>query len=195
MVYDISNAINWVYHNIHKYNGDNQHMILLGHSSGAHLSALTLIKHSLGLKGYGTYSISKPLPTFKRAVLLNGPFDFDVFSDISKNTGKVPESSSFEAFASAILGSKLSCPTDILKSYGDKSISFLGAERFNIIHSTYDSVVPLASSSGLHDQIQRTTNTPSFVYVVEGFQHCGITEGVMNGNEYAQAVLRRVLSE
>jgi len=194
MIEDICNAIIWVYNNIGKYNGDNQNMILLGHSSGAHLSALTLIKSALRLKGYGSYSITKSLPLFQRVVLLNGPYDFDVFSEMSKSTGITSENSSFESFASAILGSKLSCPTDILKNYSNKSIQYLGANRFNIIHSTKDTVVPISSASGLLDQIQRTSNIPAYVYVVEGFPHCGITEGVMNGNEYAQYVLRTVLA-
>ena len=49
MTYDISEAIKWVYNNIHEYGGDKDNIVVLGHSSGAHLLMLTLLRNSLGL--------------------------------------------------------------------------------------------------------------------------------------------------
>ena len=37
---DIANAVNWIYKNIQKYNGDNKKMVIMGHSAGAQLVAL-----------------------------------------------------------------------------------------------------------------------------------------------------------
>ncbi|ORX83939.1 alpha/beta-hydrolase [Anaeromyces robustus] len=194
MVYDITNAINWVYKNINAYNGDVFNMYLVGHSSGAHLSLLTLIKSSLGLKGYGSYSVSQPVPYFQKVVLLNGPYDFDVFSKVSKETGVTTENSSFEAFAKGVLNSELSCPTDILKGYPDQSINYLSVGRIIVVHSELDTTVPYSSATGLMDQLRRVTSIPSNLYIVNGLPHCGITEGVMNDNEYAKYVLGDLLA-
>jgi len=188
MVYDITNAINWIYKNVKAYNGDVSNMYLVGHSSGAQLSLLTLIKSSLGLKGYGSQLVSPPVPYFQKVVLLNGPYDFDVFSDISKETGVTTENSSFEAFAKAVLNSELSCPTDILKNYPDQSITYLSVGRIIVVHSELDTTVPYSSATGLMDQLRRVTSIPSNLYIVNGLPHCGLTEGVMNNDEYAKYV-------
>ncbi|ORX79501.1 alpha/beta-hydrolase [Anaeromyces robustus] len=193
MIHDISSAINWTYNNIEKYNGDNRNMILLGHSSGAHLSALTLIRNSLDISGDKEFSGIRELPQFQKTILLGGPYDFDLFSDIAKKTGEVPENSNFEIFAQTILGSKYSCPTDILKSFGDKSIQNLSTNSFILVHSTLDNVVPLSSASGLADQIRRTSNIPVNIYYADGFQHCGITEGVMSGDINARNTLKSII--
>ncbi|KAJ3122453.1 hypothetical protein HK098_002826 [Nowakowskiella sp. JEL0407] len=47
MTNDISNAIIWVYHNIHNYGGDVSQIILMGHSAGAHLCMLTVVQSTL----------------------------------------------------------------------------------------------------------------------------------------------------
>ncbi|KAJ3222501.1 hypothetical protein HK099_002255 [Clydaea vesicula] len=47
MVHDIGDCIRWVYENIHKYEGDNKHIYLMGHSAGAHLCSLTVISNAL----------------------------------------------------------------------------------------------------------------------------------------------------
>eukprot|EP00833_Pecoramyces_ruminatium_P013295 jgi/Orpsp1_1/1187327/evm.model.d7180000056875.1 len=194
MSHDIVSAINWIHANIGKYNGDKNNMIILGHSSGAHLTALTLFKSSLGIKGGSYFSNLKPIPRLAKAVLLNGPYDFDIFSEIAKKTGGTPENTKFEKYASSVLGSPKSCPTDILKSYGNKSISYLGANKFNIVHSYDDLTVPFRSSTGLLDQIRRTSNTPAAIYESKGFKHCDITEGVMQNKENAKNFLKYVLS-
>eukprot|EP00833_Pecoramyces_ruminatium_P014452 jgi/Orpsp1_1/1188484/evm.model.d7180000065210.1 len=194
MSHDIDSAINWIYNNIGQYGGDNQNMIILGHSSGAHLTALTLFKSSLGIKGGSYFSNLKPIPRLAKAVLLNGPYDFDIFSEIAKQTGGTPENTKFEKYASEVLGSPNSCPTDILKTYGDKSISYLGADKFNIVHSYDDITVPFRSSTGLLDQILRTSNTPAAIFESKGFKHCEITEGVMQNKENAKDFLKYVLS-
>ena len=184
MLSDISDAINWVYNNIHEYGGDNQNIILIGHSSGAHLTALGLIKSSLGLLSDNT----KKFPPIKKAILLAGPYDFDIYTQKEDN-------SYFEAFAQFLLGSKQSCPTDILEEYPDKSISNLGADHIIIVQINNDEFVPAASSPGLLEQIKRTSDASVELYLVDGFNHCGITEGTMEGNEKAQKVLLSLLSK
>jgi len=184
MLYDISDAINWVYNNIHEYGGDNQNIILIGHSSGAHLTALGLIKSSLGLLS----DKSQKFPPIKKAILLAGPYDFDIYT-------KKEENSNFETFAQFLLGNKQSCPTDILKEYPDKSISNFGVDHIIIVQINNDEFVPAASSPGLLEQIKRTSDSSVELYLADGFNHCGITEGTMEGNEKAQTVLLSLLSK
>lgn len=201
MIYDIISSINWVYKNIGKYGGDSQNIILLGHSSGAHLAALTLIKSTLRIKNgsiFSNNSFPKLLPIIKRVVLLNGVYDFDLFSEIYKKKGTKPENGQFERFATYILGSEnpiTSCPTDILKTYPDKSIQSLGAERFIVVHSDQDTTVPLDSSNGLYQEIKRTSNVPVVPYMVKGYYHCGITEGIMNKDPKAQSIVVDLLTK
>eukprot|EP00833_Pecoramyces_ruminatium_P002307 jgi/Orpsp1_1/1176339/evm.model.c7180000057245.2 len=192
MIKDIRDAIIWVYNNIERYHGDVNNITILGHSSGAHLSMLTLLKASHKVKIHGNaIKYIDPLPMFQRMVLLNGPYDFDVFTDLSKKTGITEENSNFEKFVSSILGSE--CPTDILKKYKNKSIKSLSTKRIEIVHTSNDNIVPLSSATGLFLQIKRTTNVPVDLYMAEGFYHCGITEGVMNGVKKAQDFLLKIL--
>ncbi|ORX78326.1 alpha/beta-hydrolase [Anaeromyces robustus] len=186
MVYDIGCAIKWVYNNIHKYGGDNQRIILMGHSSGAHLIALTLIQSSLNYIGR--------LPNIYKAVLLNGPYDFDVFSDIAKQTGITPENSDLEKLAKFVLGSQNACPTDILKYFPDKSISYLGANKFNVIITGEDALVPESSAQGLLQQIRRTSDVPFSYYIMPQVGHSGLTEGLMRGDTGIQGFVLYVIA-
>jgi len=187
MVYDIGKAITWVYNNIHRYGGDNQKIILLGHSSGAHLIALTLIQNSL--------NYTRPrLPNIYKAVLLNGPYDFDVFSKIAKETGVTPENSDLEQFAKCILGSENACPTDILKRYPDKSIPYLGTNKFNVIITGEDALVPESSAQGLLQEIRRTSDVPFSYYIMPKVGHSGLTEGLMRGDTGIQGFVLYVLA-
>ncbi|ORX43248.1 alpha/beta-hydrolase [Piromyces finnis] len=194
MVYDIGNSLAWIYNNIDKYGGDNQNIIVIGHSSGAHLTALGLFKSTLGLKGIGVNSITQHYPPIKKAILLGGPFDFDAYSYHTRVMGESVENSKFEAFASFILGSEQSCPTDILKEYSDHSINYLGAEHFTIVHFSEDQTVPKSIALGLYEQMQRVGNTSVDLYIAEGFSHTGVTEGVMTGEENAKEALFNIIN-
>eukprot|EP00833_Pecoramyces_ruminatium_P009040 jgi/Orpsp1_1/1183072/evm.model.c7180000083726.1 len=189
MTYDISKAIKWVYKNIHNYGGDKDNIIVLGHSSGAHLLSLTLLRNSLGLETNSSDKFISGLPMLKRVVLLNGPYDFDLLSDRLKETGNKPENSGTEAFLKVALNSNDACPTDILKKYQDKSIYNLGAELIVLMHAEEDGTVPVLSSYELYEQIERTTNNPVALYITHGYNHCGITEGIMNGDEEAKRLI------
>ncbi|OUM59785.1 hypothetical protein PIROE2DRAFT_14583 [Piromyces sp. E2] len=195
MVYDVGNSLSWVYENIDKYGGDNKNIIVIGHSSGAHVTALGLFKSTLGLKGIGENNITKPYPPIKRAILLGGPYDFDPYSYRSRVKGEENvENSKFEAFASYILGSKQSCPTDILKEYQNNSISYLGAERITITLFSEDEMVPATIGYGLYNQMKRVGDKSVDLCVLEGFDHTGLTEGVMDGEEKAKEAFYQLLS-
>eukprot|EP00833_Pecoramyces_ruminatium_P010509 jgi/Orpsp1_1/1184541/evm.model.c7180000089955.1 len=193
MIDDISTCIHWVYKNIDKYGGDKDNIIILGHSSGAHLAALTLFESALGLEDKSGFSVGK-LPKIQKAVLLNGVYDFDVFSKSTKKTGNISENSKFEGFIKAVLSSDISCPTDILKDYKAKSIKNLGANSFVIIHTQNDLNVPIVTANDLMNQIKRTSDIPAMVYNVPYYSHTGLTENVMKGDAKAQKILKDLLT-
>jgi acetyl esterase/lipase len=46
---DVAKAVNWIYQNISNYNGNPNHIFLMGHSAGAHLAALVGVDSRYGL--------------------------------------------------------------------------------------------------------------------------------------------------
>ncbi|ESO85802.1 hypothetical protein LOTGIDRAFT_130315 [Lottia gigantea] len=44
MIQDVVDCISWVYENIHDYGGDKDKILLIGHSSGAHLGAMAILE-------------------------------------------------------------------------------------------------------------------------------------------------------
>jgi len=63
---DVAAACHWVNKNITTYNGDPRHLILMGHSAGAHLAALTGADHSF----FAAHRV--PVASVKSIVLLDG---------------------------------------------------------------------------------------------------------------------------
>jgi len=193
MMDDLSEALFWIYKHVDKYGGDRDNVILVGHSSGAHISALMLIESSLGIvdqSGYG----APALPPLKKAILLNGIYDFDIYSSTARKTGRIPEKSKTEALAKIILSSDKSSPTDLLKPYSDKSINYLTAGSFALVHSNRDNSVPVESANGLMYQIRRSSRVPADVYIAPGFTHTGFVNGVMEGDSKAQKYFMDLLT-
>jgi len=67
MINDVYSAIKWTFDNIEQYGGDVNDITIVGHSSGAHLLAVTLLKAALSKKNGDTTLV--PLPDIKRVVL------------------------------------------------------------------------------------------------------------------------------
>lgn len=65
---DASRAVEWVYNNIHNYQGDPEQILLMGHSAGAHIAALlTFDERYLSLATY---------QSIRGLIGLAGPYDF-----------------------------------------------------------------------------------------------------------------------
>jgi len=89
--------------------------------------------------------------------------------------------------ALAILGSNDSCPIDILKEYGDNSISTFGVEKFNIVYASANNIVSESSANSLMAQMKRTCPSTNIQYVyLEGIDHNGIPNGIREKNDSIQ---------
>ncbi|ORX71010.1 alpha/beta-hydrolase [Anaeromyces robustus] len=165
MVVDVYKAIQWTYDNIEQYGGDKNRIILSGHSAGAHLAALTVLKAKFGLKNKNIYL--SPLPNLEKLVLMNGPYDFDDFDFISKFfTGSNNiERGIVEKLVTILSFSEYVSPTDVLKPYSDNSLTDLGTTKFNLYWADKDNIVQESSAINFMKQIRRVSPSTTVNYV------------------------------
>jgi len=186
MVDEVYHALQWTYKNIHKYGGDKKRITVAGHSAGAHLIALTFTKSALGLKNHG--KPLKKLPTFKDALLLNGPYvvgDIEEAIEIYTTYGILPYA---EAFKDLFLNKTGYNPQDILSERKDKSIKTLGAKHITFLECTEDMTVPFGSADPMIEQVKRTVKKVSIDHVVVEGDHNKITHGIRDGDEEAKKI-------
>ncbi|ORX48677.1 alpha/beta-hydrolase [Piromyces finnis] len=184
MVDEIHHAIQWTNKNIHKYGGDKKRMTIVGHSAGSHLTALTLVKSTLGMKNLG--KPLKKLPTFKDVLLLNGPYvvgDIEESIEIFSKIGMIEYA---EAFKGLFLNKTGYNPQDILAERKKKSIKSLGTEHITFLECTEDMTVPLGSADPMIEQVKRTVKNISIKHVVIEGEHNTINHGIRDGDEEAK---------
>ncbi|OUM67392.1 hypothetical protein PIROE2DRAFT_5138 [Piromyces sp. E2] len=187
MVEDIYKAIQWTYKNISKYGGNPKKIYVCAHSSGAHITALTIIKSTLKLKNNGV--VLKNLPNLKRVILLNGPYSIDAefLAYTLQGTGSTADASvtsnpEHQAVLQQLMmkfyGDKSISPVDILKDCEKNSITNkFNVNKFVFFYTSGDTVVPEASAKNLMSEIMRTSSS-SFEYIYEeDLGHATITDG------------------
>ncbi|OUM59258.1 hypothetical protein PIROE2DRAFT_15252 [Piromyces sp. E2] len=162
MVDDIYHAVEWTFNNISKYGGDHSKITLSGHSSGAHLAALTLIKTDFGIKNNG--KILNKLPVLKHALFLNAPYTIDLNEAIKQlngaNLGQIAL-----GLMKLFTNAKNTFPLDILTSM-NKRINSLSAKQVTILDTENDLLIPSIVAKAFMIQIQRTTKKTSVDYVL-----------------------------
>ncbi|OUM57040.1 hypothetical protein PIROE2DRAFT_18098 [Piromyces sp. E2] len=181
MVEDIYRSILWTYSNIEKYGGDRNKIILIGYSSGAHLTILTVLKSYLRMKNNGIQL--KRLPWFEKVILLNGPYDFDDYDTVSNyiqgTVGKV-EHGFVEQLVSFLINSEETGPTDILKSLDDNSIENFGTPEMTFFYCDADTLIHESSAVNLIKEINRVSPNTTVNYVYDqghDFKHYTLTLG------------------
>lgn len=80
-VRDVARALAWVHDNIAAYGGDTERMILMGHSAGAHLAALTMVDESY------LVAAGKRPGMFKGVILLDS-VAYDISLAIDKSSSR-----------------------------------------------------------------------------------------------------------
>jgi acetyl esterase/lipase len=185
MVNDVYQSIFWTYKNIHLYGGNENKIILSGHSAGAHLSVLTIIKSYLQLENLDKFLI--PLPRLEKLVLFNGPYDFDDY-DVVTNliTKENADHGVAERVVSKLLASDDIGPTDILKLYKDSSIPDFGVPKITFFYTDEDQLVPESSANNLIKQIRRVTTNTEINYIYNqgnGFDHSTLIYGARTDDE------------
>jgi len=182
MVEDIYSAIMWTRDNIAKYGGDPNNITVSGHSAGAHLIALTVLKAALGYKNKGDYL--EPLSFLKKLVLLNGPYDFDDYSIIKQLFNFQISDGIVEEAISMLLDDKNISPTDLLKRFKDKSVQSLSIPKIVFFYTSEDIVVPPTSANGLISEIERTAPDTDVRYIyLHNMNHNSLTHGVKGNKE------------
>ncbi|OUM66239.1 hypothetical protein PIROE2DRAFT_6577 [Piromyces sp. E2] len=162
MVDEIHHAIEWIYYNISFYGGDPQKITLSGHSSGAHLAALTLIKTDFGIKNNG--QILYKLPMLQHALFLNGPYTMDIDSAVQQLNAAGLEQLAL-GITALFSNAKNAFPLDILATV-TKKIDTLSARQITIFDTENDLLIPSAVAKGFMGLIQRTTERTQVNYVL-----------------------------
>lgn len=184
MVYDVYTAINWTFSNISQYGGDPNRVTIVGHSAGAHLIALTILKSYLRMKNKNV--ILEPLPTFERVVLLAGPFNFDDYSLTNKYLSDEIENTQLEQLVKVLFRTKNVSPHDIVASLPDDSITdSFNVKKFIFYYTSADEKVPESSSKDLINELQRACDSIEiqYVYNEKSYGHSDIVTGIRYGNE------------
>jgi len=185
MVEDVYKTVEWTYNNISKYGGDRTKIILSGHSAGAHLSALTVIKSYLKMENHD-YNLS-PLPKLDKLVLFNGPYDFDDYDVITKFfTQSDVDRGIAEVVVSKLFASDDVSPTDIVKSQKSNSISDFGVPKIVFFYCDKDQIVPESSANKLIKEIRRVSPKTVINYIYNrgnNLKHSTLIDGARSGDE------------
>ncbi|ORX79842.1 alpha/beta-hydrolase [Anaeromyces robustus] len=181
MVDDIYHAIRWTFENIERYGGDPNRISISAYSAGSHLTALTLLK---SLLGYTNKKIDlEPFPQLEKVVLLNGPYDFDDYSNVAKFFGK-ENNSLIERLVKIIFKTPNVSPTDLLRPIPDDSLDSFGVKKFVFFYTSEDNQVKESSALNFMKQMKRVCPTVEIDYVYkEGYEHTTLTRGVRAGTE------------
>ncbi|ORX79859.1 hypothetical protein BCR32DRAFT_300618 [Anaeromyces robustus] len=203
MVDDVYQAIQWTYNNIEQYGGDKDNIILTGHSSGAHLAALTVIKAGLGLENNRVKL--EPLPYLKRVVLMNGPYIFNQEFIVytlggSTDTSNATSTSDPEeqALLTELIGIYMNkdevSPIQILKQYEDNSIiNNFNVEKFIFVYCSEDKTIPEFSALQLIDEITRTSQSPYEYINLQGLEHPSVINGIKTEKEEFEKIYMDII--
>jgi len=194
MVNDVHKAVEWTYNNISKYGGDKSNIIISGHSAGAHLIALTAFKSTLRMRNNRSYL--SPLPSLKKMVLFNGPYDFDDY-DLNKlitgSTGIV-EGGITERLVSVLVHNDDISPTDVLKSASANSVQNFGMPEIVVYYAGKDQLVPTSSAEELMKHIRRVSpNTTLKSVYKSSYDHFTVVTGAQAEESDQQQLFLEIL--
>ncbi|KAG4100105.1 alpha/beta-hydrolase [Neocallimastix lanati (nom. inval.)] len=194
IVSDFYDSIKWTFDNIDQYGGDSSNITVVGQSSSAHLLILTILKASLVRKN-NNVSLA-PLPEIKRAVLINGPYEYNESLLQTVTNESIEASKNFlKEVSLAVLGIKDNCPVDLLKDYGDNSVSSFNVEKFNIIYSSLDVDIAETSANSLMEEMKRVCPSVNIQYIfLEGLDHDGVPNGIREKNESIRNAFIQMIS-
>eukprot|EP00833_Pecoramyces_ruminatium_P002309 jgi/Orpsp1_1/1176341/evm.model.c7180000057249.1 len=203
MVDDIHKAIEWTYNNIAKYGGNPKNISLSAHSAGAHITALTVFKSAFNLPNNGVPLAT--LPHLNRVLLLNGPYVFDQefiaytlqgtgSTENATSTSDPVEQAHLQKLMMTYYGNTEISPIEILKNYGDNSVSTLNTDKFIFFYTSLDNVIPESSAKNLIKEIARTSPNQQYDYIYrEGWEHATLVRGIRaNEAEYENAFMELI---
>jgi len=195
MVNDVYKTVEWTYNNISKYGGDNKKIILSGHSAGAHLSVLTVIKSYLEMENLD-YNLT-PLPRLRKLVLFNGPYDFDDYDEITKFfTQSDVDRGIAEKVVTKLFASDDVSPVDIVRSQSSNSISDFGVPKIVFFYCDKDQIVPKNSANKLIQEIRRVSPKTVINYIYNrgnNLKHSTLIDGARSGDEVMEQYFMEII--
>jgi len=95
----------------------------------------------------------------------------------------------------SVFGIKDNCPVDLLKDYGDNSVSSFNVEKFNIIYSSLDVDIAETSANSLMEEMKRVCPSVNIQYIfLEGLDHDGVPNGIREKNESIRNAFIQMIS-
>jgi len=201
MVEDIYNTIQWTLKYIVSYGGDADQLTLIGHSAGAHLATLTTVKAALGMEVNGItlkpYYLRHLIPLNGRHEIEEGDellSSIDQLRNLSNNPGLSFLANYAEAKEHLLVGKSGYDQVKILKQYDDKSIDFLGAEKYTFVECDEDTVDPMGLSDPMIAQLTRTVKDVTIDHKIYHGDHTYILDGIENGDSEIETELLSIVN-
>ncbi|MCP2604325.1 alpha/beta hydrolase [Candidatus Aminicenantes bacterium AC-708-M15] len=173
---DVASAFAWVYKNAKKFGGDSNKIFLMGHSAGAHLSALL----ALDEKYLEAYGLSTSL--IKGTILIDGIYDLTL--------GGKKDTWFSKAFFKRIFGDKQEnriCASPIFHING-KSSPFL------IIHAENDHLIPKKEPLKFYE-ILKKHNNPVKLFFIPGKNHITVLTSIGKRGDYTTELIFSFIDE
>ena len=167
---DVASAFAWIYKNARKFGGDPDRIFLMGHSAGAHLSALlALDKKYLEAHGLSTSLI-------KGIILIDGIYDLTL--------GGKKDTWFSKAFFKRIFGNRVEnrrCASPLF--YVDKKKS-----SFLIIHAENDHLVPEKEPLRFYEGLKEYNNDVKLFFIPRK-NHITVLTSIGKTGDYATCLL------
>ena len=192
---DVEAALRWTHQNIEGYGGDPTRITLVGHSSGAHISSLSLTRHDGGeeeplVAGFvgisGVYDIARHYEWER----LRGVSEVSPMSVANAGGRGGVEGGRIELVREAF---DARSPERIMARHGRQEGGGIGALRFPpslLLHGDADLVVPPRQSKAMH-QALLAIKIPAELSIIPGMGHSEFILSIMAGEE--EPVLERLL--
>jgi len=189
MVEDVYKAIRWTLDNINEYGGDPEQLTLIGHSAGANLITLTVVKAALNMIVNG---IQLQPFHLKHIICLNGHYEIEDEKELKnkinllKVIGVIPGHGFLGDYGKArdeLLIGKNKDGYDqckLLKGVNDKSIEFLGAGKYTFVECNFDVIVPKGTANSMMEQLERTVQQIVIDHKVYPGGHNYVLDGIKN---------------
>eukprot|EP00026_Physarum_polycephalum_P011665 Phypoly_transcript_11905.p1 GENE.Phypoly_transcript_11905~~Phypoly_transcript_11905.p1 ORF type:complete len:320 (+),score=42.29 Phypoly_transcript_11905:205-1164(+) len=179
---DITAAITWTKKNIKQHGGEPDKIYFVGHSAGAHLGALVILRNAL--QG-GT----KEDITIKGFIGLAGPYDIRDHYEHEFKRG-VEHLSPMKNTMGGIKDFHNHSPSALAKTLTEDHLSNLSC-TFHILHGDMDATVPHSSSTKFAEAL-RKAGAKAFMYEYKGLGHSHVLFDLMD-NTKTSPVLRDVV--
>ena len=171
MAFDCAEAVKWVQSNISKYGGNSKRIFLMGHSAGAHLSALI----NQDKRFFAKAGIKNPL----RGVILNDAFGLDMYQYITTDINSEHIPGFMETFTTNQEVWKKASPMNYTSTVTNPYLIFLGEKTFPSIRLQSPIFYNKVKSAQSNSEIREIKGKKHVGMVAQMFFGCNKLYGYM----------------